>query len=235
MNFLSNRSAYFFVGACLVITIFAITVWWLLKPNYAPLIQQDSKISQSDALNVLNLEKIPYIINNNVIEVENSNLGDARLALAHAGLSNPETVGFEIFNKTDYGMSDFAQKINFQRAIEGELARSIMAMDGIKYARVHITPKSDSIYANDKETAKAAVIMQVKNGYKFPKDSLIGIQNLVASSVDGLLPVNVSLLNEQGQIISPEFYENSSMSSGKEIELAANIENKVKNILLTVI
>lgn len=230
MNFLRNRSVFFMAGAVVLLLVFIVGCWWLLKPNYVPLLQQDNKIIQADAINALNNANIPYSIKNNSIQVDESRLGAARIALDQAGLSNPDTVGFELFNQTDYGMSDFAQKINFQRAVEGEVARSIMAMDGIKYARVHITPTNDALYAADKTPAKASVVIQTLDGYHLPKDSIEGVQRLVASAVEDLTPENVALLNEQGEVISSDLYD-ASGALGRESDLALEIETKVKQIL----
>ncbi|MEI1689504.1 flagellar basal-body MS-ring/collar protein FliF [Acinetobacter baumannii] len=230
MNFWGKKSVFFISGLSIIIICFIGACWWFLKPTYVPLLQQNDKNIQANVINILNTSNIPYVIRNNTIEVEESKIGEAKIALDKGGLSNPETVGFELFNENDYGMSDFAQKINFQRALEGELARSIMTMDGMKYARVHLTPEKDTIYEVDKATAKASVVIETLNNNQLSRDSIAGIQNLVSSAVNGLEAKNVVLLNQQGEIISNNL-DTSSNSLKRSEDLEAKIESKVRNIL----
>lgn len=230
MNFWGRKSAFFISGIVVIILGFIGTCWWFLKPTYVPLLQQENKDIQASVINVLDSSNIAYTIKNNIVEVEESKVGEAKIALDKGGLSNPETVGFELFNETDYGMSDFAQKINFQRALEGELARSIMSMDGIKYARVHLTPEKDTIYEIDKATAKASVVLETKNNYQLNKDTVEGIQNLVASAVSGLDSKNVVLLNGHGEIVSNNL-NNSASALKRSEDVESKIEAKVRSIL----
>ncbi|MDH2521378.1 flagellar basal-body MS-ring/collar protein FliF [Acinetobacter baumannii] len=230
MNFWGKKSVFFISGLSIIIIGFIGACWWFLKPTYVPLLQQNDKNIQANVINILDTSNIPYVIKNNTIEVEESKIGEAKIALDKGGLSNPETVGFELFNETDYGMSDFVQKINFQRALEGELARSIMTMDGMKYARVHLTPEKDTIYEVDKATAKASVVIETLNNTQLSRDSIEGIQNLVSSAVNGLEAKNVVLLNQQGEIISNNL-DTSSNSLKRSEDLEAKIESKVRSIL----
>jgi flagellar M-ring protein FliF len=230
MNFWGKKSVFFISGLCIIIVGFIGACWWFLKPTYVPLLQQNDKNIQANVINILSTSNIPYVIKNNTIEVEESKVGEAKIALDKGGLSNPDTVGFELFNETDYGMSDFAQKINFQRALEGELARSIMTMDGMKYARVHLTPEKDKIYEVDKATAKASVVIETLNNNQLSKDTVEGIQNLVSSAVNGLEAKNVVLLNQQGEIVSNNL-NTSSNALKRSDDLEAKIESKVRNIL----
>ncbi|ENW91566.1 flagellar basal-body MS-ring/collar protein FliF [Acinetobacter dispersus] len=230
MNFWGRKSAFFISGIIIVILGFIGACWWFLKPTYVPLLQQENKDIQASVINILDASSIPYSIKNNIVEVEESKVGDAKIALDKGGLSNPETVGFELFNETDYGMSDFAQKINFQRALEGELARSIMSMEGIKYARVHLTPEKDTIYEVDKATAKASVVIETKNSYQLNKDTVEGIQNLVSSAVSGLESKSVVLLNGSGEIVSNNL-NNSASAFKRSEDVESKIEAKVRSIL----
>lgn len=230
MNFWGSKSAFFISGIIIVILGFIGACWWLLKPTYVPLLQQENKDIQASVINILDSSNIPYTIKNNIVEVEESKIGEAKIALDKGGLSNPETVGFELFNETDYGMSDFAQKINFQRALEGELARSIMSMEGIRYARVHLTPEKDTIYEVDKATAKASVVIETKNNNQLNKDTVEGIQNLVASAVSGLESKSVVLLNGSGEIVSNNL-NNSASALKRSEDVESKIEAKVRSIL----
>ncbi len=105
-----------------------------------------------------------------------------------------------------------------------------MTMDGMKYARVHLTPEKDTIYEVDKATAKASVVIETLNNNQLSRDSIEGIQNLVSSAVNGLDAKNVVLLNQQGEIISNNL-DTSSNSLKRSEDLEAKIESKVRNIL----
>lgn len=118
-------------------------------------------------------------------------------------------VGFELFNESDMGLTEFAQKINYQRALQGELARTIMDLDEIDTARVHLAIPDRAIFRNDKAVPKAAISIHAKPGKVVTSASVEGIQRLVASAVNELALSDVSILDESGRLISasPNFDE----------------------------
>ncbi|PTS90565.1 flagellar M-ring protein FliF [Sphingomonas sp. HMWF008] len=125
-----------------------------------------------------------------------------RLAVAGSDIPMKGAVGFELFNKSDMGLTDFAQKINYQRALQGELARTIMSMEGIDSARVHLAIPERSLYRGDHATPKAAVEVVAKIGRPLTPDRVAGIQQLIASAVPDLPLSEVSILDGDGRIIS---------------------------------
>lgn len=146
-----------------------------------------------------------------------------RLVIAGSDIPMKGAVGFELFNKSDMGLTDFAQKINYQRALQGELARTIMSMDGIESARVHLAIPEHSLYRGDRTTPKAAVEVVAKLGHVLTSDRVAGIQQLIASAVPDLPLNEVSVLDGDGRIISvapvaqsiatPELEERSAVQS----------------------
>lgn len=125
-----------------------------------------------------------------------------KVTLAGTELPMKGSVGFELFNKSDMGLTDFAQKINYQRALQGELARTIMMMDGIETARIHLAIPERSLFRGNQGTPKAAVEVISQPGRPLSPDRVAGIQQLVAAAVPELPAGGVVVLDSDGQILS---------------------------------
>ena len=125
-----------------------------------------------------------------------------RLAVAGSDVPLKGAVGFELFNKSDMGLTDFAQKINYQRALQGELTRSITMMEGVETARVHLAIPERSLFRAERSTPKAAVEVIPKLGFVLGTDRVQGVQQLVASAVPELDAANVTVLDGDGRVVS---------------------------------
>lgn len=125
-----------------------------------------------------------------------------RLDIAGSGLARSGKVGYEIFDKTQFGMTDFTEKVNLQRALEGELSRTISNLSEISQARVHIVLPKDSVFEAQKEDAKASVVVNLRRGAELSKSSIAGIKWVVAGAVPGLNTHNVSIVDDQGRLLS---------------------------------
>lgn len=128
----------------------------------------------------------------------------ARVLVAGAGIPMGGVVGFELFNESDMGLTDFAQKINYQRALQGELARTIMMMEGIAFARVHLSLPERTLFKTETLGPKAAVTVQARPGSSINDKRVIGIQHLVSSAVTGLTANDVAVLDQNGQLVSSQ-------------------------------
>ncbi len=126
-----------------------------------------------------------------------------RLAIVRSDAPLKGSSGFELFNKSDMGLTDFAQKINYQRALQGELARTIMMMDGIENARVHLTIPERTLFRGSRSEPKAAVTLTLERGKLVDEARVAGIQRLVAAAVPDLKLPDVVVLDEVGRVISP--------------------------------
>ena len=153
----------------------------------------------------LDAKTIPYQLRDDgtTILVPSDQVDSVRLATAGSEASAKGLIGFELFNKSDMGLTDFAQKINYQRALQGELARTIMAMDGIDGARVHLAIPDRSLFRGVRSEPKAAVTLTFEPGRGVDDRRVAGIQRLVAASVAELPLANVTVLDDVGRIISP--------------------------------
>lgn len=144
----------------------------------------------------------------------------ARLAVAASDLSARGMVGFELFNESDMGLTDFAQRVNYQRALQGELARTIMQMDGIERARVHLALPERSLFRGNRSAPKAAVTIAPRRGRAIDEARVAGIQRLVAAAVPDLSLGDVVVLDNVGRMISAAPAPEAALSPALEEQSA---------------
>lgn len=190
----------------LVAVMAVLSLLWfaLLRTVYVPVYQNIRESDASAIVAVLDAAGIPYQLANqgHDILVPEGEESAARVAVAGSEISIGGTVGFELFNDSDMGLTEFAQKINFQRAMQGELARTIMMMDGVEFARVHLALPERSIFRAADEAPTAAVSIEMQPGSRLSPQRIGGIQQLVASSVPSLSTFDVAILDENGDLVS---------------------------------
>lgn len=225
--FLASRSRVFLFGVLLIAGALAVSIWWVFRPAYVALYKEAGEASQAEILATLSQRHVPYRINTQqgAIEVPAEHAASARMYLAEAGIPTRSGAGFELFDKADYGMSEFSQKINYQRAMEGELARSIMSMSEVEYARVHLTFKKTGLYQQAQEPPKASVIVRLRASAALNPQRVRGIQQLVASAVEGMTQERVSVLDENGQVLS---LSDGAAAAPEHWQLTAQVEQALK-------
>ncbi len=131
-----------------------------------------------------------------------SDIDKLRLEIAGSGIARSGRVGYEIFDKNQFGMTDFTEQVNYKRALEGELSRTISSLSEVSEARVHLVLPKDSLFEDEKEEAKGSVLVRLRKGKELSKSSIGGIVNLVAGAVQGLPTYNVSVVDEEGRVLS---------------------------------
>src|SRR5579885_1755325 len=134
--------------------------------------------------------------------VPSEKVAETRLQLASAGLPKSGRIGFELFDKTNFGASDFAEQVNYHRAIEGELERSVMSIREVEQARVHITLAKESLYTEQREPAKASVLVKLRHQAGLSPQNIAAICQLTASAVPGLSADQVSLVDTNGNLLN---------------------------------
>jgi flagellar M-ring protein FliF len=150
---------------------------------------------------------------------------ETRMQLARKGLPKSHGVGYEIFDKTNFGMTDFVQKVNMRRALEGEIQRTIEGLEEVKSARVHIVIPEPTIFTEKEQPAKASVVVRTQPGKDLGKEQIRGIAFLLSSSVEGLKPENISILDFEGKLLSSQFGgDDGVMQSSQNVELQHNVE-----------
>lgn len=155
--------------------------------------------------------------------VPSAKLADARLELAAAGLPKTGRIGYELFDKSNLGATEFVEHINYRRALEGELERSVMALSEVEQARVHVSFPKDSVFLESREAAKASVMVKIRPGAKLSPRNVTAITHLVGSAVEGLNPNNVSVLDMQGNLLS-----RPAAASADEAASEAGLEHRQK-------
>lgn len=207
-----------------VVTILAILWFAFLRTTYTPAYQNIREADASAIIAELDDAGIPYRLANegHDILVPEDQAADARVAVAGSNVSMGGTVGFELFNDSDMGLTEFAQKINFQRAMQGELSRTIMMMDGIEFARVHLAIPERSVFRSAQGTPTAAVTIEMVPGFPLTPQRIGGVRQLVASSVPGLSTLDVAVLDENGDLVSA-----SAAASNTEVGTEASGEQGV--------
>jgi flagellar M-ring protein FliF len=187
------------VGAAAVVGTIWVFVALFGKADYKTLY---SGLSSSDAQALshrLSEKNIPYELTSDGtgISVPADQLDKVRLDLASEGMPQSGRLGFELFDKPNWAGSDFAEKVNYQRALEGELERTIQTLGDVEAARVHLVLPQESLFTEQEHEAKASVVIKLRAG-KLGDDAQEAITHLVASAVDNLKPENVTLINADG-------------------------------------
>jgi len=140
--------------------------------------------------------------NGGSVLVPSEHLADSRLTLAAAGLPKSGRIGFELFDKTNFGATELVEHINYQRALEGELERSVMSMEGVVQARVHLTLPRESVFLDQQQAAKASVMVRLRPGTHLSAQNVTALCNLAASAVEGLAPDGVAVIDMDGNLLS---------------------------------
>jgi flagellar M-ring protein FliF len=242
-NKLSLQQKILIAGAILLTVVMLGTlVFFLNEPSYSVLYTGLAEEDASKVVDELTAQKVPYKIEDNgrTIKVAKDKLYETRLSLAGKGIPGSGVIGYELFDKNTMGMSEFMQKLNYKRALEGELARTIMQQEGIEGVRVHIVTPARSVFKSEEKPPTASIVLKLKSRYELDKGSVTAIINLVASSVEGLQPGKVTLLDSRGRLLSKDFEDNPvAFSSSKQYEMKQSVENylaaKAQSILDNVV
>lgn len=229
-------------GVILTIVLVGISFVFLNEPSYSTLYTGLHEEDAAKVIEQLTSSKIAYKIEDagKTIKVAKEKVYETRLTLAGKGIPGSGVVGYEIFDKSTMGMSEFMQKLNYKRALEGELSKTITQQEGIEGARVHIVIPQKSIFKDEDKQPTASVVLKLRSSFTLSKTNIAAILNLVSSSVEGLTPNRVSLLDTKGRLLSKETDDNSvALSSSKQYEIKENIESylseKARNILDNVV
>lgn len=174
------------------------------QPEYAVLFSDLKPADAQTIVDKLKASNVPYQLTNGgtSISVPTARVSELRLQVAASGALSGGHIGFDIFDKSSFGSTDFAQQVNYQRAIEGELARTLEGMEELETARVHITRPRESIFADKAERAKASIMVKVRQGKELSRERTEAIVSLISSAVESLDPSDVSVLDTRGRLLS---------------------------------
>ncbi len=211
---------------------------WASQPEFETLY---SGLSQEDTYAVvekLKEKRIPYRLEGSRILVPQDKVYETRLELAASGIPSGGVVGFEVFDKTGLGISEFAQRVNYLRALQGELARTISWLSEVETARVHIVIPERRLFAKD-EGARASVVVKLRPGRSLSPSQVQGIVHLVASSVKDLDPKNVTVVDTKGNMLTKAVEDEGMVLTASQLEyrraFEKEMEKRIEGILEPVV
>ncbi|WP_284329865.1 flagellar basal-body MS-ring/collar protein FliF [Dyella flagellata] len=194
----------FVIGIVLIAGIVGAASWWIMHPPYGVLFRDLRETDAAEISTALDQMQVPYRLadEGKTILVPDAQVYETRMKLVSQGVPKGGSVGFELFKDSDYGVTEFAQRVNFQRALQGELERTISALDEVASARVHLTIRRSDLFAPDQDPSKASVTLNMRPGKHLDAREVAGIQRLVASAVEGLSSDTVVVLDDKGMMLS---------------------------------
>ena len=221
------------IGAGLILSLlfFGSLIYWNSKPEFQVLFSNLSQEDAGEMVNKLKEKKIPFQLSSNgsSILVPREQVYDVRLTLAAEGLPKGGGVGFEVFDRTNLGATDFVQKLNYQRALQGELSRTIRQIKEVEQARIHVVTPKESLFLDEQKKPSASVLLKTRSGMRLEASQVEGIVHLVASAVEGLDSGNITVVDTSGKIL---FKRSEATSFGQmttsQLEYQRNIEEGIK-------
>jgi flagellar M-ring protein FliF len=228
------------VGVVLLIVV-PVLLSWAFRPSYGTAFSGLSEVDAGQIVEKLDAEGIPYQIkNSSTIMVPTNQVYEVRLMMAREGLPKGGTVGLELFEGSTLGMTEFTQRVNYQRALEGELERTIASLDAVAAVRVHVVTPEETLLASKQAPTTASITIQTKPSKSLNAGQVRAITYLVANAVENLDPENVVLVDTAGNLLASGGQDDglsvmSTLDSRRaaEQEVANQLQLKVKNLLDT--
>ncbi len=222
-------------AAALVAVIVAVAMW-SSEPKYKVLFSNLDDRDGGAIVTALGTMNVPYKYNDTgtALLVPADRVYDARLQLASQGLPRGGSVGFELMDNARFGASQFAEQINYQRGLEGELARSIESMHTVQHARVHLAMPRQSLFVRERQPPTASVLLNVYPGRSLSDAQVSAISWLVASSVPELTAENVSIVDQNGRLLSSPLGEGRGMDAD-QMRMVRETEQRTVERILTIL
>lgn len=205
---------------------------WGASPNWVPVSSGLPIERVGEATQRLDEEGITYRLDRggSVVSVEEASAARARVVLAAEGLGGgARRPGFELFDQPSWGMTDFTQRVNYRRALEGELERTMGAMRDIDGAQVHLSLQESSFLKSSSRPSEASVVLEVGGAGMIDQSIVEGIQFLVASSVEGMAPENVMVLDDHGRLLSSPDDDGGVGLSNRQLQVQRQIEGYLQS------
>jgi flagellar M-ring protein FliF len=221
-------------GVTLIALTMVVAAWWVFRTDYqvlfADLKPQDAVAMASE----LDKQKIPYVMGEGggTILVDKAQVHATRIKLMGKELPLQGAVGFELFNNTDFGMTEFAQKINYQRALQGELTRTILSLAEIRDVRVHLALPEQGLFKQATSKSKAAITLTMRPGQSLRPEQVVGIQRLIAAATPAMTPSDVTVVDNQGVALSRSTTENDTEVTGTGSSTRLDLKKETENYLI---
>ncbi|MDP3739813.1 MAG: flagellar basal-body MS-ring/collar protein FliF [Hyphomonadaceae bacterium] len=211
--------------------------WWVLRDDYEPLFTKLEPAEVAEITSKLDGEHVAYKLEDggHSISVAAGEGYRVRAKLLEQGVTPKGGLGFELFDNADMGLTDFAQGVNYQRALQGELVRTLTALEGVESARLHLVLPERKLFGQDQEKPKAAVTLTLRDGARLAPERVDGIRRLIASSVSGLQAESVLVHDQTGaELHGAKTDGESEFSEGRlkvKNEVETYLEQKVQRAL----
>lgn len=231
----ANLPLVLLVGGAALVALIVALVLWTRAPDYRVLFSNLSEADGGRIISELDTRGVPYKFSQGgqALLVPADQVHSLRLQLAEQGLPRGGNVGFELMDTQAFGISQFAEQVNFQRSLEGELSRSIQSLGAVEKARVHLAMARPSVFVREREPAKASVVLTLFGGRTLSEEQVSAIRHLVASSVPDLSPEEVTIVDQRGQMLSEN--ANPSGLDGQQLlyrdEVERSYQQRIENIL----
>ena len=233
----NQRILFGSLGAGFVV-LFGLLLNWAADPDYAVLYANLDAGDAGQIVERLRSDGIPYQVDGNTVRVPRDRVHETRIFVAKEGLPSSGT-GYELMDSSKLGWTDFVQKFQHRRALEGEIARTVQTLDEVQSARVHLVTPERSLFIKEEKPATASVVLALQSGHRLNPGQVAGIVHLVSSAVEGLDHENVTLLDAAGVLLSsPQdsdllgvTSDQISLVNAKEEELTRKVESLLERVL----
>jgi len=233
---LGKKQRYMILGSAILIftIILAWSFWWGGRPDLVPLFTDLEAKDAGEIIGKLKEMKVSHEIgaNGTAIMVQSKDVYRVRLELASQGLPRGNK-GFEIFEQSKFGATEFQNKVNLIQALQGELARTIEEMPEVEKTRVHIVLSEDSLYKKNEKPATASIMLKLRPGAQLSKEQIKGVVNLVAHSIQGLKPENVTVIDQMAHVLNEQNDAAGLAASGTltQIEMTKKVQEDLQKNL----
>jgi len=205
-----------------------------LDSGWTPLTRGLNPEDQKAATEALDAKSIPYRVGDlGTLEVKEEHLHDARLELAVSTMPSGRNIGFELFDQSELGRSAFTEKVNFHRALEGELERTVRHLEPVERARVHLVLPSRALFEEQQADPSASVVVTLRQGRNLSKGQVKAIRHLISAAVERLTPGQVAVIDETGAMLARPEDEESGMEGAFEHQtsLEKTMEKRIVKLL----
>ncbi|QTO55469.1 flagellar M-ring protein FliF [Duffyella gerundensis] len=214
------------IAAAAAIAVVIAMVLWAKSPAYSVLYNNLSDEDGGAIVTQLTQMNIPYrFAEQGALMVPEANVHELRLRLAQQGLPKGGSVGFELLDKEKFGISQFSEQINYQRALEGELARTIETLGPVKNVRVHLAMPKPTLFVREQKAPSASVTLNLQPGRALDEGQISAIVHMVSSSVAGLPPGNVTVVDQTGRLLTRSDSEGRDLNDA-QLKYASEVESR---------
>lgn len=231
-----NPKMLLLIGGVIVTAIIMMALLWLKEDKYGVLFSNVSNQDGGEIVSQLEKMNIAYQFSagGSAILIPENKVYDTRLRLAQQGLPKGGAVGFELLDKERFGMSQFTEQVNYQRALEGELSRTISTINSIESARVHLAMPKPSLFVRERKQPTASVTLSLYAGRSLSQGQIDAIIHLIASSVPEMVEDKVTIIDQHGHLLTNEQNRNILLNA-TQIDFAERIEKRIRDRIVKLV